>query len=104
MADDSKRPRLDFSAFVLSLGSSAVIHLGEAPDPVSGKTQEPDLPLAQQSIDLLALLQEKTRGNLNEDEAPVPDTLLYALRVRYVAAAGRPRKPPPAPAEPAGTD
>ena len=60
MADQPKRPRLDFNAFVLSLGSSALIHLGEAPDPVSGKTQEPDLPLAQESIDLLALLQEKT--------------------------------------------
>ena len=93
MADDRTGPRLDFNAFVLSLGSSALIHLGEAPDPVSGKTQDPDLPLAQQSIDLLALLQEKTRGNLNEDEARFLDTLLYDLRVRYVATAGRPRKP-----------
>ena len=80
MADDPKRPRLDFNAFVLSLGSSALIHLGEAPDPVSGKTQEADLPLAQQSIDLLALLQEKTRGNLSEEEARFLDTLLYDLR------------------------
>src|SRR5205085_1969997 len=90
MADKPKQPNLDFNAFVLSLGSSALIHLGEAPDPVSGKTQEPDLPLAQQSIDLLALLQEKTRGNLSEAEARFLDTLLYDLRVRYVAAAGRP--------------
>jgi len=101
MADDRKGPGLDFNAFVLSLGSSALIHLGEAPDPVSGKTQEPDLPLAQQSIDLLALLQEKTRGNLSEDEARFLDTLLYDLRVRYVAAAGRPAPRPAAPAEPA---
>jgi Domain of unknown function (DUF1844) len=89
MADDSKGRPLDFNAFVLSLGSSALIHLGQAPDPVSGKTQDPDLPLAQQSIDLLALLQEKTRGNLTEDEAHFLDTLLYDLRVRYVAAAGQ---------------
>ena len=89
MTDEPKRPRLDFNALVLSLGSSALIHLGEAPDPVSGKTQEPDLPLAQQSIDLLVLLQEKTRGNLSEDEAHFLDTLLYDLRVRYVAAAGK---------------
>ena len=93
MPDDPKRPRLDFNAFVLSLGSSALIHLGEAPDPTSGKTQEPDLALAQQSIDLLALLQEKTRGNLSEEEAQFLDTLLYDLRVRYVAASGRPQKP-----------
>jgi hypothetical protein len=93
MADKLDRPRLDFNAFVLSLGSSALIHLGEAPDPESGKTQDPDLVLAQESIDLLALLQEKTRGNLSEDEARFLDTLLYDLRVRFVAAAGKPRKP-----------
>src|SRR5438445_4498488 len=95
MAEDPKRPRLDFNAFVLSLGSSALIHLGEAPDPLSGQTQEPVLMLAQQSIDLLALLQEKTRGNLSEEEAQFLDTLLYDLRVRYVAASRRPPKPPP---------
>ena len=89
MADQSKRPHLDFNALVLSLASSALIHLGEAPDPVSGKTQDPDLLLAQESIDLLAILQEKTRGNLSEDEARFLDTLLYDLRVRYVAAAGK---------------
>src|SRR3982751_2658285 len=93
MADDSKGRPLDFNAFLPSLGSSALIHLGEAPDPVSGKTQEPDLLLAQESIDLLAILQEKTRGTLPEDEARSLDALLYALRVRYVAAAGKPRKP-----------
>src|SRR5690348_1031789 len=92
MADDPKRPRLDFNALVLSLGSSALIHLGEAPDPVSGKTLDPGLPLAQQSIDLLVLLQEKTRGNLSEEHARFLDTLLYDLRVRYVAAAGK--RPP----------
>src|SRR3989442_12967409 len=88
MADGPKQPQLDFNALVLSLGSSALIHLGEAPDPVSGNTQEPDLPLAQQSIDLLVLLQEKTRGNLSDEEARFLDTLLYDLRVRYFAAAG----------------
>jgi Domain of unknown function (DUF1844) len=93
MADEPKRPHLDFNALVLSLGSSALIHLGEAPDPVSGKTQEPDLVLAQESIDLLAILQEKTRGNLSEEEARFLDTLLYDLRVRFVAAAGKPRSP-----------
>jgi hypothetical protein len=91
MADQPKRPHLDFNALVLSLGSSALIHLGEAPDPVSGKTQEPDLLLAQESIDLLAILQEKTRGNLSDEEARFLDTLLYDLRVRFVAAAGKPR-------------
>src|SRR5947208_16880250 len=92
---EKKKPGLDFNALVLSLGSSALIHLGEAPDPESGKTQEPDLPLAQQSVDLLALLQEKTRGNLTDDEPRFLQAMLYDLRMRYLAAAGRPRTPPP---------
>lgn len=89
MADEKKEPRLDFNAFVLSLGSSAVIHLGEAPDPVSGQKQEPNLPLAQQSIDLLALLQEKTRGNLTAEETRFLQQLLTDLRVLYVHVSQR---------------
>ncbi len=82
MAD---RPRsIDFGTFLLSLGSSALIHLGEAPDPTSGEKQPVDLALAQQSIDLLALLQEKTRGNLTGDETRFLETLLYDLRMKFV--------------------
>lgn len=93
MAEETKKagetekrgPKLDFNAFVLSLASSAVIHLGEAPDPTSGKKLEPpNFPMAQQSIDLLALLQEKTRGNLTEEEAKFLQQLLTDLRVLYV--------------------
>ena len=94
-----KKPGLDFSALVLSLGSSALIHLGEAPDPLTGKTQDPELPLAQQSIDLLALLQEKTRGNLTEEESRFLETMLYDLRMRFLAVSGHPKPkitPPPA--------
>ena len=91
---DEKRPRsIDFSTFILSLGSSALIHLGEAPDPVTGQTSASNLPLAQQSIDLLALLQEKTRGNLTGDEAGFLEQLLYDLRIRYVEAVGRKEAP-----------
>ena len=92
---DEKRPRtIDFSTFIVSLGSSALIHLGEAPDPVSGQTSASNLPLAQQSIDLLALLQEKTKGNLTREEAGFLDQLLYDLRIRYVEAVGRKREAP----------
>jgi len=78
-------PTLDFNALVLSLGSSAIVHLGEAPDPTSGqKREKPDFSLAQQSIDLLAMLQEKTRGNLTAEEARFLDNMLYDLRVLYV--------------------
>ncbi len=84
MADESKAPKLDFNALVLSLGSSAIVHLGEAPDPTTGKKGEPDFPMAQQSIDLLAMLQEKTRGNLTADEARFLDNMLFDLRMLYV--------------------
>jgi hypothetical protein len=96
------KPGLDFTAFVLSLASSALIHLGEAPDPVSGKIQDPDLMLAQESIDLLALLAEKTKGNLTGDESRFLQTMLYDLRMRFVAAKTHPKPkitPPPAEGE-----
>ena len=86
MADsDKKEPTLDFNALVLSLGSSVIVHLGEAPDPTSGqKREKPEFQMAQQSIDLLAMLQEKTRGNLTDEEARFLDNMLYDLRMLYV--------------------
>lgn len=90
MADDKpQQPKLDFTAFVLSLGSSALIHLGQAPDPTTGMSGEPNLPLAQQSIDLLALLQEKTRGNLSAEESNFLERLLYDLRMLFLSASRR---------------
>jgi len=84
---EKNAPTLDFNALVLSLGSSAIVHLGEAPDPTSGqKREKPELAMAQQSIDLLAMLQEKTRGNLTPAEEKLMDSLLYDLRLRYVNA------------------
>ena len=76
---------LDFNALVLSLGSSAIVHLGQAPDPTSGqKREKPDFTMAQQSIDLLGMLQEKTRGNLTEEEARFLENMLFDLRMLYV--------------------
>ncbi len=84
-SDEKKDFALDFNALVLSLGSSAIVHLGEAPDPTSGqKREEPDLPMAQQSIDLLAMLQEKTRGNLTAEESRFLENMLFDLRMLYV--------------------
>lgn len=77
-------PKLDFNALVLSLGSSAIVHLGEAPDPTSGEKGKPDLPMAQQSIDLLSMLQDKTRGNLSTEEARFLENMLFDLRMLYV--------------------
>src|SRR5436190_24284065 len=94
MADEKKAPTLDFNALVLSLGSSVIVHLGEAPDPTSGqKRDQPDFTMAQQSIDLLAMLQEKTRGNLSADEARFLDNMLFDLRMMFVQVSKRPSGP-----------
>jgi hypothetical protein len=77
-------PEINFATFVVSLSSSALIHLGMAPDPITGE-QKKDLAIAKQTIDMLAMLQEKTRGNLTEDEAQLMESMLYDLRLRYVA-------------------
>jgi len=83
---DDELPEIDFSTFVLSLVHSALVHLGDAPNPVTGRP-DVSLALARQTIDLLALLQEKTRGNLTGDEERTLDESLYDLRMRYVEVA-----------------
>jgi Domain of unknown function (DUF1844) len=90
MSDDKNAPALDFNALILSLGSSVIVHLGEAPDPTTGqKRDQPELPMAQQSIDLLVMLQEKTRGNLTDEEARFLENMLFDLRMLYVQASQR---------------
>jgi hypothetical protein len=76
-------PPVDFHTFVLSLGSSALLHLGELEHP-DGSEAQPDLPLAKHTIDIIAMLQEKTRGNLSPPEERLIESLLYDLRLRYV--------------------
>jgi hypothetical protein len=76
---------LDFATFILSLGSSAMVHLGRIPAP-GGGAPTLDLPAAKQIIDILGVLEEKTRGNLDESEDKLLKTLLYDLRVQYVDA------------------
>jgi len=82
----SELPAVDFSTFVLSLGHSVLVHLGDAPDP-SGATSEPNLLIARQTIDLIALLAEKTKGNLTGEEERLMEQTLYDLRSRYVRVA-----------------
>src|SRR5262249_2922661 len=76
---------IDFHTFVLSLGSSALLHLGELERPGSGGPEQ-NLPMAKHTIDILGMLQEKTRGNLTPEEAKLMESLLYDLRLRYVEA------------------
>jgi len=81
-ADAGPLPKLDFSTFVLSIIGSAYIHLGDAPDPEGNSGR--NLALAHQDIDLLALLEEKTKGNLTGDEERLLGQALHDLRVRFV--------------------
>jgi hypothetical protein len=76
-------PKIDFATFVLSINSSALLQLGIIEDPSSGEKTK-NLALAKQTIDLLAMLEEKTRGNLNADEENILKSVLYELRMRYV--------------------
>jgi hypothetical protein len=78
-------PPIDFSAFILSLGQAALINLGVAPVPDSGKIIK-DLEAARETIDILGLLREKTRGNLTDEESRLLDGLLYQLRMSFVEA------------------
>lgn len=85
-ADEQGRPELpevSFATFVFSLSSSALVHLGEIPEPET-RISRVDLPLAKQIIDTLGMMQEKTRGNLDPDEERLLKNLLYDLRLRYV--------------------
>jgi hypothetical protein len=79
-------PELDFSSFIFSLSTSALLHLGEVPDPLTQK-RERDLPLAKQTIDILGMLREKTRGNLTPNEEKLMDNILADLRWRYIREA-----------------
>jgi len=75
---------VDFSTFVLSLGTTALYQLGVVSDPESGERAAPDPLVAQQTIDTLEMLREKTLGNLDEEERKLIDSLLYELRMRFV--------------------
>jgi hypothetical protein len=81
------QPEITFSSLILSLSSTAFMHLGALPDPNSGKTEK-NLLLAKQTIDLLGVLREKTRNNLDQDEENLFEHLLYDLRMAYIKEVG----------------
>ena len=81
---EAASPQVDFPTFIMSLSSSAFYHLGDMPDPTTGK-KELNLPAVQQTIDMLNMLKEKTKGNLKEDESKLLEQLIYELQVKYVA-------------------
>jgi len=80
-------PQVTFNTFIMSLASSTMVHLGEVPNPETGKTSV-NLQLAQHTIDILTMLQEKTKACLEPDEAKLLGGLLYELRMKYVLHKG----------------
>jgi hypothetical protein len=78
-------PEVNFSTLIMSLSSSAFFHLGEIPDPATGQKQK-DLALAKHTIDIIGMLREKTKGNLDDDEQKFIDSMLTDLRLRFVKA------------------
>ncbi|HJO23477.1 MAG: DUF1844 domain-containing protein [Myxococcota bacterium] len=86
-APEFELPRVDFTSFCLSLATSALYHLGAAGDPETGEsTPDKNLPLARQTIDALEMLRDKTRGNLDDEEDKLLESLLYELHTRFVEA------------------
>jgi hypothetical protein len=90
MADTSPAP-VTFIGFVISLAHTAAVHFGDAVAPGDDAPSPANLPAAQQMIDILALLEEKTRGNLSAEERQVLEQVLYELRMRYVQLKDQPR-------------
>ncbi len=80
-------PKVDMNTFILSLSSSVLVHLGEVPDPDSGQTSL-NLDMARHTIDILGMLEKKTKGNLTQDEEDLLKNLLFELRVKYVQKSG----------------
>jgi hypothetical protein len=80
-------PEISFINLIFSLSTSVLIQLGEIQDPITQQLAK-NLPLAKQTIDLIGMLEEKTRGNLTSDEGKILENILYDLRMRYVKATG----------------
>src|SRR5215472_4860451 len=80
--------QLSFVAFVISLASTAAIHLGDLDDPTTNEKTPPNLEGAAQMIEILSLLEEKTKGNLSPEERQVLEQVLYELRLRFVEVSG----------------
>jgi hypothetical protein len=81
-------PRADFTSFCVMMYSDALVHLGQAPDPMTGRAHV-DLEQAQFTIDLLSMLKEKTAGNRTAEESGVLDEVLATLRMAFVRASRR---------------
>jgi hypothetical protein len=82
--DGADPQQVTFVGFVFSLAHTAAVHFGDVPDPVSGETLPPNLAAGKQILDILSLIEEKTRGNLSAEERQLLEQILYELRLRFV--------------------
>ena len=80
--------RIDFPSYVLSYYTQGLMLLGEVPNPYTNKKEE-DLQSARHTVDILTILQEKTRGNLSKEEGELLDSVLYELRMKFMAKTSR---------------
>ena len=83
---EQDRPQVSFVAFIFSLASNAAVHFGDLPDPMTNERRPEDLEAASQLIEIIAMLEEKTRGNLTPEERQLLDQVLFELRMRFVEA------------------
>ena len=84
---DYQLPKINFATFIFSLNHSVMVHLGVMDDPTTGKKAR-NIPIAKQTIDILGMLEEKTQGNLTEDEEKMLKSILYDLRMIYIKEKG----------------
>ena len=85
--DQPQFPEINFPTFVVSLNASALLHLGQIEDPTTGQKSK-NLPMAKQTIDILSMLEQKTAGNLTDEEKNLLKNILYDLRLMYVKEKG----------------
>ena len=85
--NEPEASEITFLGFVLSLAHTAAFHFGDVPDPVTGQAGQANLPAAHQIIEILAILEEKTKGNLTAEERQFLEQVVYELRMRFVEAA-----------------
>ncbi len=82
-------PPITFTDFIVSLSSSVIYHFGDIPDPVTRKAEK-NLVAAKQTIDILGIIEQKTKGNLDENEKRLMEAILFELRMRYVKESEKP--------------
>ena len=85
--DQGQMPPIDFSTLIMSLATSAVMAMGKAPDPHTGQVSK-DMVMAKQNIDIIAMLQGKTKGNCTKEAEHLLEGILYELRMLYIEAQG----------------